>query len=55
MIAVLYKRTAGEVEKEVRAIEKAGTEISKTPESAREFLRKHGFITKGNKLTKKYR
>ena len=54
MVTVLYKRTAEEVEKEVRAIRKAGREIRKTPETARAFLRKHGFITKDNKLTKKY-
>jgi hypothetical protein len=54
MVAMISKRTAKEVQKEVRAIKKAGREICKTPESAREFLHKHGFITKDNKLTKTY-
>jgi len=55
MSFVRFPRSAKEVEKEIRIMKAAGREIAKTPESAREFLYKHGFITKGNKLTKRYR
>jgi len=36
-------------------IKKAGSEINESTKSAREFLRKHGFISKDNKLGKHYR
>jgi hypothetical protein len=55
MSFVMFPRSAKEMEKEIRVMKAAVREITKTPESAREFMRKHGFITKGNKLTKRYR
>jgi hypothetical protein len=55
MVAVIAKRTALEVQNEIRAIKKAGNEINKSTRSARAFLRKNGFITKRNKVTKQYR
>ena len=55
MVTVLAQRSAAEVKSEVRAIKKAGNEINKSPKSARAFLLKNGFITKGNKLGRHYR
>lgn len=55
MVAVIAKRSAAEVRKEVRAIRKAGDEINKSAKSARAFLRKNGFITKDNKVGRQYR
>jgi len=55
MIFTVHARSAKEVAKEIKAIKEAGREICKTPETARAFLVKHGFITKSNKLAKRYR
>ena len=55
MIQTLYPRSAKEIEKEIREIKAAGREIRKSQKSARAFLLKHGFITKDNKVGKKYR
>jgi hypothetical protein len=55
MVAVIAKRTSGQLKKELRAIKKAGDEINKSPATARAFLRKHGFITNDNKVGKHYR
>lgn len=54
MIYVAHPRSPEEVKKEVAAIKKAGKEIRRTPETARAFLIKHGYITKSGKLTKYY-
>ena len=54
MVAVFRKRSAAQVETEVRMIKKAANEINKFTKS-RQFLRKHGFITKDNKVRKHYR
>lgn len=55
MPAVVYQRTQNQVKIEVDAIKRAGDQINKSAATARAFLRKHGFITKDNKLTKRYR
>ncbi|MGB8342610.1 MAG: hypothetical protein WCE51_13560 [Chthoniobacterales bacterium] len=55
MISVIAKRSPAQVRSEVRAIGKAGDEINKSAKSARAFLLKNGFITKGNKVGKHYR
>lgn len=55
MVAVIAKRSAAQVRTEVQIIKKAGNEINKSAKSARAFLRKHGFITKDNKVGKHYR
>ena len=55
MVAVVAKRSAAQLKTEVRAIKKAGAEINKSAKAARAFLRKNGFITKGNKISKHYR
>ena len=55
MVAVITKRSAAQIRTEVRTIKKAGDEINKSAKSARAFLQKHGFITKNNKVGKRYR
>ena len=55
MVAVITKRSAAQIRTEVQIIKKAGNEINKSTKSAREFLHKHGFITKDNKVAKHYR
>ena len=55
MVAVIAKRTSGQLKKELRAIKKAGNEINKSRATARAFLLKHGFITNDNKVGKHYR
>jgi hypothetical protein len=55
MVAVIAKRSPTQLRTEVRAIKKAGNEINKSAKAARAFLRKNGFITKGNKISKHYR
>jgi hypothetical protein len=55
MVATVAKRSPAQVRTEVQIIKKAGNEINKSTRSARAFLRKHGFITKDDKLGKHYR
>jgi hypothetical protein len=55
MVAVIARRNPSQVKTELRAMKKAGAEISKSPATARAFLRKNGFITKANKVSKHYR
>jgi hypothetical protein len=55
MVAVISKRSSREVKTELRAIKKAGAKISRSTATARAFLRKNGFITPGNKVSKHYR
>ena len=43
------------VEEEVKAIKRAADKINESREKARAFLREHGFITKDDQLTKRYR
>lgn len=38
----------------IELMKEAGEEICKTPESARKFLIKNGYITEDGKLTKQY-
>ena len=44
-----------ELEKELKKLKETADKINKTKKSARAFLIKNGFITKGGKLTKRYR
>ena len=55
MVAVVSKRSSRQVKTELRAIKNAGAKISKSPATARAFLRKNGFITRTNKVSKHYR
>ena len=55
MVAVIPKRTAGQIKREVRAMNGAAKQINKSPAAARKFLYQNGFITKQNKLSAQYR
>lgn len=55
MTVMLAKPSEVEVRKEIRALKTTARKIAASPEAAREFLRKNGFITKNNKLHKRYR
>jgi hypothetical protein len=44
-----------QVKETIEKMRKKSKELSKTRETAREFLIRHGFITKSGKLTKHYR
>ena len=48
-------RLPAEVRREKEEVGKFFEEVLRTPESARAFLLKHGLITKGNKVGKRYR
>jgi hypothetical protein len=48
-------RPQAEVRREKDEVGKFFKEVLRTPESARAFLLKHGLITKGNKVGKRYR
>ena len=50
----IARMTKEEYERELKALRDASKEICRTPETARAFLIKHGFITKSGKLTKRY-
>jgi hypothetical protein len=49
-----YGLSKEESERVIKELREAGKKIRRTPETARAFLIKHGFITKGGKLTKRY-
>ena len=51
----ISSRPRAEIQRERTALRKAYAEIRRTPETARAFLLKHGFITKDNKVGKRYR
>jgi hypothetical protein len=54
MIFVHETFTAREAKREIEALRRTGKKIRKTPETAKAFLIKHGFITKEGRLTKRY-
>lgn len=52
---VLYESmSAREAKREIEGLRRAGKKIRQTPETAKAFLIKHGFITKEGRLTKRY-
>lgn len=55
MTFVVAKPSKAEVREEIRAIKETTRQVTKSPETARAFLRKNGFITRGKKLSAKYR
>lgn len=56
MSTIICHRSKAEIDEEVAAIRRVGTEIAKTKKSAREFLIRTGLLTKdGKRLTKRYR
>jgi len=55
MTFVLAGRSKEQAEKERQLLEEAAKEINASPETARAFLIKHGFITEDGKLGENYR
>lgn len=55
MTVLIGKPTEKQVREEIRAMKRASKRINATPATAREFLLKHGFITKSGKLHPRYR
>lgn len=55
MTIVIAKPSAAQVQKEIRIMKRSAAEMRKSPDALRAFLLKHGFITKDNKLHKRYR
>lgn len=55
MSIVLAPRSKKEIDHEIAIIRKAAKKVNRTDSSALAFLVKHGFLTKGGKLTKQYR
>lgn len=51
----ITRRPYAEIMREREEMRKAVAEIRRTPETARAWLLKHGFITKDNKVGKRYR
>ena len=55
MVAVIPKRSARQVQNEIRLMTTAAKQINKSASAARKFLHKNGFITKQNKISAHYR
>ncbi len=55
MSTVIVARTKKEVDREIHEMDRVSKKITRTKESAKAFLVKHGFITKDGRLTKRYR
>jgi hypothetical protein len=51
---VLVPRSAADVERDIAAIEKGSKKLRRSKKVARAWFIKHGFMTKGGKLTKRY-
>ena len=54
MIATYSRMTEEELQRELKAMDQAAKKILKSKKSTREFLIKHGFMTKDGKLPKHY-
>ena len=52
---IIARRTPAQAERERKQIRKSMKKLLATPERARAFLIKHGFITKDGKVGKRYR
>jgi hypothetical protein len=55
MTFVVAKPSKAEVRREIRAIKETTRRVTTSPETARAFLLKNGFITRQKKLSAKYR
>ncbi len=55
MTVVIAKTSTAQVKKELAAMKKAGKRIRASKKTAKEYLLKHGFITKDGKLHEQYR
>lgn len=54
MTVVMTGPSEKDVQKQIKAMRTASARITTSPKTARDFLQKHGYITKTGKLTKKY-
>jgi hypothetical protein len=54
MTATVTRISSGELKREIQEIRAAGKAIRHSKQSARDFLVKHGFVTKSGRLTKRY-
>lgn len=54
MILVPYPPFHPIIRRELAVMKRAAARINSSPQSARAFLLKHGFITSGGRLTKRY-
>ena len=54
MISTYSRMTKEELKRELDAMDRAAKKIFKSKKSTREFLIKHGYMTKGGKLPKRY-
>jgi len=52
---VIVARTKKEVDREIHEMDRASKKITRSKDSAKAFLVKHGFITQDGKVTKRYR
>lgn len=55
MTFVVAKPSKAEVQREIHALKETTRRVTTSPEAARAFLLKNGFITRRNKLSAKYR
>ena len=54
MTVVITKPSERQVQQQVKAMREAARKLATSPDKGRSFLVKKGFVTKGNKLTRKY-
>lgn len=54
MTVVIAKPSERQVQKQVKAMREAARKLAAFPDKGRAFLVKKGFVTKSNKLTRKY-
>ena len=54
MTVVIAKPSEKQIRQDVQQMRKAAKSIASSPESARSFLLKKGYITRDNKLSRKY-
>lgn len=54
MSTVLVPRSKAEIDRDLAAIDRGAAKINRSKKTARAWLIKHGFMTKGGKLTKRY-
>ena len=54
MSYVVAPRSKEEVDEMIASLDRAANKILKSKKTARDFLIKHGYITKAGKLTKQY-
>ena len=55
MTVVIAKPSRAEINEEIKAIQNASSKLLSSKKTARNYLVKHGFITKTGKLTSTYK